>query len=126
MPVIRPLMLAVFIFGAHAATADANGASDMKACKAMAATLAPKQADITEMTTTRDAAAATLETTGDAWEDAETHRLVSASHAATADTAKAAYDDARQVLARRELALQASVRQYNDDVAAFNSRCARK
>lgn len=126
MLLIRPLMLAVLIFGAHAVAADASGASDLKACKAMAATLTPKQADITEMTKTRDAAAVTVETTGEAWEEAETHRLISADHAATADQTKAAYDNARQVFARSEMALQASVRQYNDDIATFNSRCAKK
>ncbi|ABI76465.1 hypothetical protein HNE_1672 [Hyphomonas neptunium ATCC 15444] len=126
MPVIRPLVLSVIVFGAVAATASANGASDVKACKAMAATLPPKQTDITRMTETRDAAAETVETAGTAWEDAETHRLVSSGHAATADQAKAAYDAAKQVLARRELALQASVSDYNDDIAVFNSRCAKK
>ena len=126
MPVIRPLLLSVFLFGAVAATANANGASDVKACKAMAATLAPKQADITKMTASRDEAAAQVEATGEAWEDAETHRLVSPGHAATADTAKAAYESAKQAFARQEMALQASVSQYNDDIAAFNGRCATK
>jgi hypothetical protein len=63
---------------------------------------------------------------GEAWEDLEIHRRASAGHAAQADTAKAAYDEAKKLLAQRELALQASVRQYNDDIAAFNSRCAKK
>lgn len=126
MSVIRPLMLALLIVGAHAAVAEANGASDIKACKALAATLAPKQADITAMTAARDAAFDATETTGEAWEDAEIHRRASAGHAAAADEAKLAYDEANKLLARREMALQASVSQYNDDVAAFNSRCAKK
>lgn len=126
MSFIRPLMLALLIAGAHAAVAEANGASDLKACKAMAATLAPKQADIADMTAERDAAAEAVETHGEAWEDAEVHRRVSASHAAAADRAKAAYDDARKLLASHEMALQSSVTQFNDDVAAYNSRCARK
>lgn len=126
MLLIRPLMLAVFILVAHAAAADANGASDMKTCKAMAATLPPKQADITRMTATRDAAAETVETSGEAWEDAETHRLASPSHAAAADTARAAYDEATQQLSRQETTLQAAVGQYNDEVSIFNSRCAKK
>lgn len=126
MSLIRPLMLAAAMLAAPVAFAHANGTPDVKACKAMTETLAPKQADIAEMTATRDTAAAKVEAAGDAWEDAETHRLVSSSHAVTADQAKASYDEARQTLARQEMALQASVRQYNDDVAAFNSRCARK
>ena len=125
MSFIRHLLLALIIAGAHAAVAEANGASDLKACKAMAATLAPKQADIADMTAERDAAAEATETTGEAWEDAEIHRRISAGHAATADEAKAAYGEARQLLARREMALQASVAQFNDDVAVYNARCAK-
>ena len=126
MSFFRPLMLALFIAGAHAAVAEANGASDLKACKAMAATLAPKQADIEDMTAERDTAAETAETTGEAWEDAEIHRRASAGHAAAADEAKAAYGEAKRLLARREMALKASVAQFNDDVAAYNNQCARK
>ncbi len=126
MSFIRPLMLALLIASAHAAVAEANGASDLKACKAMAATLAPKQADIADMAAERDAAAEAVETNGEAWEDAEVHRRVSAGHAAAADRAKAAYDDSRKLLASHEMALQSSVAQFNDDVAAYNSRCTRK
>lgn len=126
MSAIRPLMLALFIVGAHAAVAEANGTSDYKACKAIAATLGPKQTDITRQTAERDSAAETAEMTGEAWEDAETLRLASAGHAATADEARLAYDEAKKLLARREMALQASVSQYNDDVAVYNNRCAKK
>lgn len=126
MPIIRPLLLSVVLMTGFASAASANGATDVKACKAMAATLTPKQSDIAEMTQTRDAAASTVETTGEIWEEAETHRLMSAGHAAEADKAKAAYESAKQTLARREMSLQASVSQYNDDILAYNSRCAKK
>lgn len=126
MPVFRPALLALILLGAHPATADANGTSHLKACKALAATLAPKQADIAKMTSTRDETAATVEASGEAWEDAEIHRHASAGHATKADQTKAAYEDAKNQLARQELALQATVRQYNDDISAFNSQCAKK
>lgn len=126
MTLFRPLLLVALMVAGPVAAAQANGASDMQACKAMAATLAPKQAEIAELTALRDEAAETVETTGEAWEDIEIHRRASAGHAAAADAAKAAYDEAKKRLARQELALQASVRQYNDDVAAFNSRCTKK
>lgn len=126
MPLIRPLMLAIVIFAAHSAAAEANGASDLKACKAMAATLGTRQADITQMTAARDAVAETVEITGEAWEDTEAHRLASSQHAAAADTARAAYDKATQQLSHQETALQAAVNQYNDDISVFNSRCAKK
>lgn len=126
MPFFRPALLAALMVAGPVAAAEANGASDMQACKAMAATLAPKQAEIAELTALRDTAAESVETTGEAWEDIEIHRRASAGHAAAADTAKTAYDEAKKGLARHELALQASVRQYNDDVAAFNTRCTKK
>lgn len=126
MTLFRPLLLSALLLAGPVAAAQANGTADMQACKAMAATLTPKQAEIAEMTAKRDEAASAVETTGEAWEDIEIHRRASAGHAAQADTAKAAYDEAKKLLARHELALQASVRQYNDDVAAFNSRCAKK
>ena len=126
MTLFRPLLLVALMVAGPVAAAQANGASDMQACKAMAATLTPKQAEIAELTALRDEAADSVETTGEAWEDIEIHRRASAGHAAAADTAKAAYDEAKKRLARQELALQASVRQYNDDVTAFNSRCTKK
>lgn len=126
MTLFRPLLLVALMVAGPVAAAQANGASDMQACKAMAATLTPKQAEIAELTALRDEAAETVETTGEAWEDIEIHRRASAGHAAAADTAKTAYDEAKKGLARHELALQASVRQYNDDVAAFNTRCTKK
>ena len=125
MILFRPLFLAALMIAGPVAAAQANGTADMQACKAMAATLTPKQIEIAELTALRDEAAETVETTGEAWEDIEIHRRASAGHAAAADTAKTAYDEAKKRLARDELALQASVRQYNDDVAAFNSRCTK-
>ena len=126
MTLFRPLLLVALMVAGPVAAAQANGASDMHACNALAATLAPKQADLAVLTALRDEAAETVETTGEAWDDIEIHRRASAGHAAAADTAKTAYDEAKKHLARHELALQASVRQYNDDVAAFNSRCTKK
>lgn len=101
-------------------------ASDVAACKAMQATLAPRAAEIADLTSKRDASAELVEATGEAWEDVEIHRLVSAGHAAKADSEKAIYDDAKRQLARDEMALQASLKQYNSDVAVFNGRCAPK
>lgn len=126
MSIIRPMLIAALLIASHSAAAQANGTADMQACKALAATLPPKQAEIAELTASRDEAATLVEATGDAWEDAEIHRLASGAHAATADQAKSSYDDARKLLARREMALQATLRQYNDDVAMFNQRCAKK
>ena len=109
-----------------AGPALANGKVDVAACKAMKATLAPRQAEISELTNQREASALRAEETGIAWEDAEIHRLVSAAHAATADRELAAYDAAKKKFARDELALQSAVKQFNADVAVYNTRCSPK
>lgn len=102
----------------------ANGKPDIQACKAMQATIAPREAEIAELTDKREASAALAEDAGVRWEDAEIHRLVSAAHAAMADRERAAYDAARQQFARDELALQSAVKQFNTDVSIFNARCS--
>ena len=109
-----------------AGPALANGKVDVAACKAMQATLAPRQAEISELTEQREASALRAEEAGIAWEDAEIHRLVSAAHGATADRELAAYDAAKKQFARDELALQSAVQQFNADVANYNTRCSPK
>ena len=107
-----------------AAPAVANGKVDVAACKAMQKTLAPREAEISELAGQRGAAALRAEEAGIAWGDAEIHRLVSAAHAATADRELAAYDAARKQFARDELALQSAVQQFNTDVSVYNTRCS--
>lgn len=120
----------VFLFTAFALAlagpASANGTPDLAACKAMQATLVPRQTEVTGLAAERDASAVSVEETGQAWADAEIHRLISDGHAAAADAGKAAYDAARQKLARDEMALQATLKQFNADIAVFNSRCSPK
>ncbi|MFN7055978.1 hypothetical protein [Hyphomonas sp.] len=123
---LRILALAAALLAGPVAAAQANGAQDAALCRTMSATLAPRQAEIRALTSDRDAAATAAEDLGDVWEEAETHRLVSAARAREADAARTAYDEARQLLARRELALQSAVRQYNTDIEAFNARCTRQ
>lgn len=122
---LRTLSIAAFILTLPAAAAQAGNAQDIRACEAMAATTGPREAEIAALTAERDEAAAGAGHAGDAWEDAEIHRLASPGHAAAADAARAAFDEARQRLSRREMALQAAIRQFNDDADMFNSRCAR-
>lgn len=118
------ILLAALVLGTAGAPAYANGKGDA-ACRAMQAGFAPRQQELQEMTARRDAAAESVEATGEAWEDAEIHRLASASHAATADARSDEYLEARKLLAREEAALQATLKQFNTDVAAFNARCTR-
>lgn len=121
---IRTLIALALCASAAAGPALANGKAD-PACKAMQATLVPRQADIDVLHAQRDASAEAVELAGQAWEDAEIHRLVSARHAEAADREKLAYEDARKQLARDEMALQSTLKQYNADVAMFNARCTK-
>lgn len=121
---LRHTFLAAQLALSLTAPALANGKPDLKACKAMQETIAPREAEIAELTAKRVASALLAEDAGVLWEDAEIHRLVSTAYAATADRERAAYDAAKQQLARDELALQSTVKQFNTDVSVFNSRCS--
>ncbi len=104
----------------------ATGKLDAEACRAMQATIAPRQAEIAKLTELRAASAIRAEDAGVNWEDSEIHRLVSAEHAAMADRKLAAYEAAKQQFAKDEMALQSTVRSFNADVSIFNARCSSK
>lgn len=116
----------LLVLAAQIATAEAMTAADVKRCNAMAATLAPKKAEIQQMQEKRDAMAETVEAKGDIWEELEVHRLASAGHAAQADAAKADYESSKKDLMKTEFALQALARQFNQDIASYNQSCATK
>ncbi|WP_291202859.1 hypothetical protein [Hyphomonas sp.] len=120
---LRHAFIAALLTLSVTSPALANGKPDLKACKAMQATLAPREAEIAALTGKRDASALLAEEVGVRWEDAEIHRLVSAAHAAAADRERAAYETAKKQFARDEFALQSAVKQFNTDVSIFNARC---
>jgi sensor domain CHASE-containing protein len=123
---ILPALIFAGLALAPAATAQNRqaSASDAEFCELLRGVMAPQHAELEQLEAERDAAAETVEALGEAWEESEIHRRVSTRHAAAADRDKAAYDDARQGLARKELALAAALRDYNRQVATFNARCA--
>jgi hypothetical protein len=110
---------------ALAGPAAASGKVDLAACRAMQAALVPRQAEIEELAARRAASAARAEEKGEAWEEAEIHRLVSPSLSKTADELKAGFEHAAEDVARDDLALQSAVSAFNADVAAYNTRCTR-
>jgi len=114
----------LLVLAAQTAVAEAMTAADVKRCNAMAATMAPKKAEIETIQMKRDDMAADVELKGEAWEDAEIHRLVSAAHAAKADETKAAYQAAKKELMGTDQALQALARQFNQDIISYNQSCA--
>jgi hypothetical protein len=120
---IRMLIASVAVLMALPAAADSLSPKQFERCQAMKATLAPKQAEITEATAKRDALAEKAEALGEAYEDAQVMRLASASNAKAADAAKAEFDAARRTVAQAEFALQSNARQFNQDVADYNQSC---
>jgi hypothetical protein len=114
----------MLVLAAQTAVADAMTAADVKRCNAMAATMAPKKAEIETLQAKRDEMAMGVEQLGEVWEDAEIHRLASPALAANADETKVAYQEARQKLMATEYALQALARQFNQDIASYNQSCA--
>ena len=115
---------ALLVAVTQTAVAQAMTAADVQRCKAMAATMAPKKAEIEALQVKRDKMAESVEAKGEAWEDAEIHRLASASHAEKADQNKSAYRAAKKELMGTEQALQALARQFNQDIASYNQSCA--
>ena len=120
---IRPFLAAIVLLAALPAAADALSPKQVERCKAMQATLAPKQAELLEATEKRDALAEQAEALGEQFEDAQVMRLASSSNAQAADAAKAEFDTARRAFAQAEYALQSSARQFNQDVADYNRSC---
>ncbi|WP_340694093.1 hypothetical protein [Hyphomonas sp.] len=123
---IRIFLASVALMIAMPATADTLSPKQVERCKAMQATLAPKQAEIEKATASRDVLAARAEALGEQYEDAQVMRLASSSNAEAADSAKAAFDAARRAFAQAEFALQANARQFNQDVADYNRSCTPK
>jgi hypothetical protein len=122
------MLKVAFVLGcltlACTAPASANEKADRAACEAMQATLAPREAEIAEMTEARNASAERVATAAKAWESVEAHRSISSRYAAVADRDKAALEAAREQLARDELALQSVAGQFEGDMAAFDARCS--
>jgi SMC interacting uncharacterized protein involved in chromosome segregation len=121
---IRPVVFAALLAGAALMPASALSQNDLERCQAMAATLAPKQAEITQLKEKRDTAAAKLAEMRAEWEEAETMRNFDADAAQRADALDADYETLERTVANSERALQALVQQFNQDVAAYNSSCS--
>ncbi len=107
-----------------APAAAAPGPADLERCQAMQATMIPKRNEIERITAKRDDLAVKVETLGEAWQNAEAMRNLSADYAKQADEALYAYEEAERSFANTERGLSGLVRMFNKDVAAFNRSCA--
>ena len=121
---LRFLMCVAVLASVPMASAQALSDRDMRRCQAMAATMAPKQADIQKHQEKRASLLEIVEAKGEAWDNAEAMRLFSEDEAAAADAAKEAYEQSKFELHNVERALQAKVAQFNQDVASYNQTCA--
>ncbi len=121
---VRTLMSALALGAVTALPVSALTPQHAEKCQAMAQSIEAKTAQVKAASSERDALAKIAETKGEAWEEVEVHRLVSAGHADAADAAKAEYEAARQAFARAEMALRGQVRMHEQNVASFNAQCA--
>ena len=121
---VSSLTLALTLFAAVGPSAQALTAQQVKQCNAMGKSLQVRQAEAKKKADARAALVDQVETAGEAWEDVEIHRRVSAGHAVAADEAKAAYEALKGDLMRQEMSLQSLVNQLNEDVSAYNELCA--
>lgn len=124
------MMMKLFAIGLVAASvavpAQALSQEDVKRCNAMAASFAAKKAEITKEKTALDEQVVLVEALGEAWEEAETHKLASAGHAKAAEAAKAEWQSQKSDVLKTQMSLQSKVQMLNNDVAAFNTSCATK
>lgn len=116
----------VLSVGALVPSASALTARQARECRAMSASLQVRQKEADVEVEERQDLLDLVEVAGDEWEDAEVLRLFSPAQATDADSKKAVYDDLKNNLMRREIALQSSVAMINSDVAAYRGRCVKK
>ncbi|MEO0981385.1 MAG: hypothetical protein AAFX03_01905 [Pseudomonadota bacterium] len=118
--------LAALFMVAAAPSALALTQAEIRECNAMAAAFKQQRQEVEMAKAARDAAAMVAEQAGAAWEEAETHRLVSAGHAETADEAEAAFETAKTAHARAEARLADLAGAYQANAAVYNAKCVRE
>ncbi|MEM1146982.1 MAG: hypothetical protein AAF582_09640 [Pseudomonadota bacterium] len=119
---MKTVISAPVVFLSAVALLMAPAASALS-CAQEAANLQDRQSQLIDIANERQTLVDQVEAAGDVWEDVEIHRLMSASHAATADQAKAEYEALKADLMQQENALQAQAASLNDEVAVYTARC---
>ncbi len=105
--------------------ANALSVAQTERCQVLGQAFAIKKDNVRKATQERDRLATEAETKGEAWENAEAMRNFGAEQAASADAAKAAYEEARKKFNFAEMSLQSQARLLSQDAAVFNAACAR-
>ena len=103
--------------------ASALTQAQLRECQALSKSIGPATASLEEKNLERDALAEETEAAGEAWENAENIRTLSADKAAIADSLKATYEDFKDRLNTFEGELFDSSQKLNKDVFRFNTLC---
>lgn len=103
--------------------ASALTPSEVKWCKATAASFGDRQAAIQKDNAERTALAEKAELAGEAWENAEALRNFGDAEAAEADKTKLAYDEAKAAFYEVDTRVTENTIKLNADFEKFNSVC---
>lgn len=103
--------------------ASALSPKDAKWCQDTAKSFPARQASVQADNARRTELAETAELAGEEWENAESLRNLSAEHAAAADEAKAAYEDAKADFYEIDEQVRTRTSALNADFDKFNKVC---
>ncbi|MCI4645499.1 MAG: hypothetical protein MRY64_12015 [Hyphomonadaceae bacterium] len=104
--------------------AGALTAQEAAQCRVMSQSFGVRQAEVLELQERQAELATLADELGAAWELKEEVRNFSAGHAAEADEARIAFDEAKMDAMRVTADLRSKAQMLNADVAQFNARCA--
>lgn len=118
----RASLLALsFILASPAAFALTQ--SQARECQALAGSFAPARADLEAKVAQRDALALEAEAAGEAWENAENIRTLSADKAAEADALRESFEAKKAEFEVIEESLHIASSKLNRDFSRFNTLC---
>lgn len=120
------LAIALLSYSGFAASSHANTSLEAPSCATWAKKIKSRQGQIQSQLKKRDELALAAEDAGEAWENAEGIRHMSAAYAQEADQTYQDYLTAKETFEDVQTQLMQSVDQLNRDMAKFNKRCAAK
>ena len=106
-----------------APSAAALTADEARECQALANSFGPAKAAVNKKVAERDALAEATEAAGEAWENAENVRTLSAEAAAEADELRAVWEEKKVEFNALESDLFTQSTKLNKDLARFNYLC---
>lgn len=104
--------------------ASALTPKEVRECKALHASFPQRTADIQKDQERLLELAEVAERAGEAWQNAENVRTLSAEHAAEADALRPAYEQTRDAFNSADAAFFEKTKKFKDDQFKFNTVCA--